>query len=191
MYTDPLFLACVVAWLALWAYWIAALRSQKTEKIVEPARARAGQILPMVVTYTLLFSPAARFGWLGRRVVPASGAWAWLGVWTCVAGVALALWARRRLGGNWSARVSIRTGHELVGAGPYRLIRHPIYTGMLLAVAGTALTLGEVRGALALATSMVAFYLKARKEEQWLRREFGLRFADHVARTGMFLPRLF
>jgi protein-S-isoprenylcysteine O-methyltransferase Ste14 len=68
-------------------------------------------------------------------------------------------------------------------------MRHPIYTGILLAMLGTALTLGEVRGLLAVAIAWLSFYTKARREESLLTQEFGDRFAEHTKHTGMFLPR--
>src|SRR5258708_7252727 len=86
-------------------------------------------------------------------------------------------------------RISLRADHELIDTGPYRTIRHPIYTGMLLAFAGTAVALGEVRGLIAFGIVLTAFYFKARKEESYLTQEFGLRFAERVQHTGMFLPR--
>src|SRR3954447_20680156 len=134
VYTDPLYLACLVGWLALWIYWIASIPAQKAERISESSHDRAKQILPMIATYTLLFSPAASSGWLGHRLLPTSRGFAVAAMLGGTMGIALAIWARSHLGSNWSARVSIRAGHELIQSGPYRLIRHPIYTGMILAV---------------------------------------------------------
>lgn len=190
LYAHPAYLGCVLAWLALWAYWLVSMRSQKAEKTVEPPLERARQIVPMVLVYTLLFSPAAAVWVLGRRILPAGPSIDALGLALTIAGVAFAIWARHHLGTNWSAKVSIRADHELVGTGPYRRIRHPIYTGMMLAIIGTAVVVGEVRGVVAIAINVTAFYLKARKEEAWLGREFGASFAEHQRRTGMFLPKI-
>jgi len=104
-------------------------------------------------------------------------------------GVAFAIWARAHLGANWSAAVSIRSDHELIRTGPYWRIRHPIYTGMILATLGTALVVGEIRALVAVAICFTAFYLKASKEERWLAQEFGDKFEIHTRHTGMFLPR--
>ncbi|HVW04055.1 MAG TPA: isoprenylcysteine carboxylmethyltransferase family protein [Vicinamibacterales bacterium] len=187
-YTDPLYLTCVVLWIALWAYWLASMRGQKAQKATESRGERLQQILPMVVVYTLLFSPAASIGWLGRRLWAESMAIERVGVAIAAFGIAFAIWARHHLGANWSARVSIRADHELIRTGPYRAIRHPIYTGMLLGAFGTAIVIGEVRGLVALAVMATAFYFKASKEERWLAREFGPRFDEHRKHTGMFLP---
>jgi protein-S-isoprenylcysteine O-methyltransferase Ste14 len=78
----------------------------------------------------------------------------------------------------------------LIRTGPYRTIRHPIYTGILLALLGTAVAVGEVRGLLALAIAWLSFYIKARREESFLTQEFGPGFAEHRRHTGMFLPHL-
>jgi protein-S-isoprenylcysteine O-methyltransferase Ste14 len=190
MYTDPFYLACLVAWVALWAYWIASIPKQKAQRIGESSRERARQILPMAATYTLLFSPAASYGWLGHRVLPSSAAVEGAAMLVAIVGVAFAIWARRHLGSNWSARVSIRADHELIRTGPYRRIRHPIYTGMILAAIGTAGVIGEVRGLLAVIITIAAFYLKAGREERFLTDEFGDRFAEHRRQTRMFVPRL-
>jgi protein-S-isoprenylcysteine O-methyltransferase Ste14 len=189
MYTDPFYLSCLGAWAVLWAYWIASMPRQKAERIAESSGDRARQILPMVATYILLFSPAASYGWLGHRLWPHSRGLEGTMMLVAIAGVAFAIWARRHLGANWSARVSIRAGHALIRTGPYRWIRHPIYTGMILAALGTAGVIGELRGVLAVAITVPAFYLKASKEERWLAREFGQRFAAHARDTGMFVPR--
>ncbi len=187
-YIDPLYLTCVVLWIVLWAYWLASMRSQKAQKATESRGERLQQILPMVAVYTLLFSPAASIGWLGRRLWVESLAIERAGVAVAAFGIALAIWARHHLGTNWSARVSIRSDHELIRTGPYRTIRHPIYTGMLLGALGTAIVIGEVRGVVAFAVMATAFYFKASKEERWLAREFGPRFDEHRRHTGMFLP---
>ena len=105
------------------------------------------------------------------------------------AGLAIACWARLHLGSNWSGVVTLKEGHELIRSGPYRTIRHPIYTGILLAFFGNVIALGQVRGLIALVIIWLAFYVMARREESFLAQEFGPRFNDHTRQTGMFLPK--
>ena len=125
------------------------------------------------------------------RFAPDTIAVAVAGIVLTAAGVALAMWARLVLGENWRAAVSsIRKNQELIRMGPYRIMRHPIYTGMLLGLLGTAVVVGEVRSLLALVILGLGFYLKARKEEVFLLREFGAGFEAHAKHTGMFLPRV-
>jgi protein-S-isoprenylcysteine O-methyltransferase Ste14 len=85
--------------------------------------------------------------------------------------------------------VTIRKDHELIRTGPYARIRHPIYTGLLLAVAGTTIAIGEYRAILAFVLIAIGFTVKARREESLLSTEFGPSFEEHRRQTGFFLPR--
>jgi len=78
----------------------------------------------------------------------------------------------------------------LIRTGPYRTIRHPIYTGILIAFLGNAVLIGQVRGLIGLAIIWASFYIKARREESFLAQEFGPNFNEHSQHTGMFLPKL-
>jgi protein-S-isoprenylcysteine O-methyltransferase Ste14 len=171
-------------------YWVISAARQKAAKRKEPWWERLGHILPLVLVAAFFNWQAARYGLLGLGLVPFSPAVGVAGLAMTAAGVALAIWARRHIGQNWSAVVSIRANHELIDTGPYRKIRHPIYTGILLALAGTGLLIGEARVVIGFVIAYVVFYLKARKEEKWLTREFGERFMVHAKKTGMFLPKL-
>jgi protein-S-isoprenylcysteine O-methyltransferase Ste14 len=190
MNTVTLFPIAICCWLVFFLYWTISALSSKAAKKTESVADRLQRMAPLAVAYALLFYNATSLGWLNRRFVTDSPAAAVIGVTLTAAGVAFAIWARWHLGANWSAIVSIREQHELIRSGPYRRVRHPIYTGMLLAMAGTALVLGEVRGLLAFAVTLFAFYSKARKEEDWLTREFGEKFEAHAQQTGMFLPKI-
>lgn len=187
----PTFALAVCCWVVLWIYWLVSAANQKSVKKRETGSERMGQILPMAVCYLLLFEPFMGFGWLGLRFVAKRQDVELVGLLVTAIGIAFAIWARAHLGANWSAAVSIRAGHELIRTGPYRRIRHPIYTGMILAAVGTALVVGQMRGVVAVAICLGAFYLKSSKEERWLAQEFGDNFKTHTEHTGMFLPRLF
>lgn len=96
-----------------------------------------------------------------------------LGVAICAAGIAWAFWARFYLGDNWSAWVTIKQDHELVQTGPYRLTRHPIYTGVLLAVIGTVLALTPTLGGLCgVCLGIIGLTIKLRQEEALMTRQF-------------------
>ena len=176
-------------WIVLAVYWAVSALSQKSTKKEEHFIERLRHLVPVMVAFLLLSQSDASYGWLGLRFAPESGTLNLLGLAVAGAGVAFAVWARWRLGCNWSAAVSIREQHDLIRTGPYRAVRHPIYTGLLLTIMGTVLIVGELRALLALAIVLASFYLKARKEDAWLAREFGETFQGHAKRTGMFLPR--
>jgi protein-S-isoprenylcysteine O-methyltransferase Ste14 len=175
-------------WILFGLYWIVSALKLKKAKKRESWSQRLRYVLPLVVAFYLLSRPEAHYGWLGARFVPVSDAAGWVGVLLTAAGVAMAFWARWHLGTNWSGVVTLKEGHELIRTGPYRTIRHPIYTGILLALLGTAVAVGEVRGMLALAIAWFSFCIKARREESFLTQEFGPGFAEHRRHTGMFLP---
>jgi protein-S-isoprenylcysteine O-methyltransferase Ste14 len=111
------------------------------------------------------------------------------GVLATVLGLLFAVWARLALGSNWSGTVTIKANHQLIQSGPYRFIRHPIYTGMLAALLATAITQRLVTGLVGFAAVAFALYRKARREESFLSEEFGEAFVEHRQHTGMFLPR--
>jgi protein-S-isoprenylcysteine O-methyltransferase Ste14 len=179
-----------IAWIVFIVYWVVSAQKLKSIKQREPRGERLIQIVLMATAYILMFKDQIGRGWLATRFVPASPTIGKLGVAVTVVGIALAIWARWHLGENWSATVTLKEGHELISSGPYCYIRHPIYTGMLLAFVGTALALGEYRALISLCIVMFAFYIKAKKEELFLSQEFGEKFREHSRRTGMFLPRL-
>lgn len=180
-----------ILWLVLALYWLVSALKRKDTKKRETIFQRLRYTLLLIAGFWILFSSGAHYyPWLGTRFVPATPLYDWLGVALTAAGVAVAFWARWHLGTNWSGVVTLKEGHELIRTGPYRTIRHPIYTGMLLGLLGTAVTIGEVRGPLAVALAWLSFYVKARREESFLAQEFGPAFAEHQRHTGMFLPRL-
>ena len=179
-----------LAWVVFLVYWLVSALKLKKVKQREARRERLFQVAFMAVAYTLVFDDTFGRGWLGTRFLPVSQALGRSGFVLTVAGVAFAIWARWHLGENWSGTVTLKEGHELIRSGPYRYIRHPIYTGMLLAFAGTVLTLCEYRGLISLAITIVSFYYKAKKEERFLAEEFGDSFREHRRQTGMFLPSL-
>lgn len=176
-------------WMLFAGYWLVSAIKLKKTKQRETWQQRLRYVLPLLVSFYLLSRRWPHYGWLGARFVPASDAVGWIGVVLTAAGVAIAIWARWHLGANWSGVVTLKEGHELIRSGPYRTIRHPIYTGILLAMLGSAIAVGEIRGLLAVAIAWLSFYAKARREESLLTQEFGERFAEHLRQTGMFLPR--
>ena len=127
---------------------------------------------------------------LDMRLFAESAAVLWAGVLVTGLGVGISVWARLSLGANWSGMVALKKEHELVRTGLYRRIRHPIYTGILVAFLGTELIEGHARGLLGFVILWLSFYFKARREENFLRQEFGEGFKEHARHTGMFLPKL-
>jgi len=105
--------------------------------------------------------------------------------------VLLAVWARRHLGRNWSAEVRIGEDHELVRTGPYRILRHPIYTAMLGMFLGTTIASSQYHALLGLALLFAAYLRKTRLEEQILRRTFGADYDVYRRQTWALVPLLY
>lgn len=177
-------------WLIFLVYWIAAsFRVNKMER-EEAQGEKLLRIVIAIVGWYLLSTNDPRFGVLNERFI---GFRFWvflLGAAFTWAGVAFAIWARYHIGRYWSASVALKTGHELVRSGPYARIRHPIYTGILLALAGTTLVVGRYRGIVAFAIVLISLIRKSKQEEALLAGQFGPAFEEHRRHTGFLLPRL-
>jgi protein-S-isoprenylcysteine O-methyltransferase Ste14 len=101
-----------------------------------------------------------------------------------------AAWARVTLGRNWSATITVKQDHDLITSGPYRFVRHPIYTGLLLGLAGIAVARGEWRGVLGVVLAFGAFWRKLRIEERWMREQFGGAYDEYSRRVAALIPRI-
>jgi protein-S-isoprenylcysteine O-methyltransferase Ste14 len=176
-------------WMLFGLYWLVSALNRKKTKRRESWWQRLAYVFPLAVAFYLLSRYEYGHTWLGTRFVPDTPMVHWLGVVIMASGVAVAFWARFHLGANWSGVVTLKEGHELIRTGPYRAIRHPIYTGILLAFFGNVVQVGQVRGLIALFIIWLSFYFKARREESFLAQEFGPNFNEHIQRTGMFLPK--
>ncbi len=187
---ETVTLSLDLPWIVFLAYWIVkAARTHKTEK-KESFASRYLVMLVLVFGYVLIFSSHTRIGPLGKRFVPHDLNIAILGIALTWLGIGLAIWARHHLAENWSGRVTIKEGHELIRTGPYARLRHPIYTGLLLATLGSAVAIGEWRCLLGVCLVLIAYSIKAKREEAMLTQRFGDAFQDHRRRTGFLLPRL-
>jgi protein-S-isoprenylcysteine O-methyltransferase Ste14 len=176
-------------WILFALYWLVSALKRKKTKQRESIVQRLTYIAPIFIAVFLLYNPRTDFGFLGIYFVPHTLEVEWIGVAVMVLGLAVAVWARVHLGTNWSGVVTLKEGHELIRTGPYRNIRHPIYTGILGGFLGSAIVNGQIRGLIAMAVIWVSFYIKARREEKLLTQEFGPKFDEHKRHTGMFLPK--
>lgn len=101
------------------------------------------------------------------------------------------MWARISLGEYWSDQIALKVDHQLVRTGPYARMRHPIYSGVLLGVAGGALLVDEWRGVLAFLLLLTNYIVKAKREDKILSGAFPTEFTSHKKSAGFLLPRLY
>lgn len=183
-----------VVWIAFLLYWQiikAAGTKTKTTQRLEPATSRILRSLVFLVVIVLLSTNLIPLHWLYRELWP-SGLWPfWIGAAVTVAGLLFAVWARQHLGSNWSRAVTIKKDHELITTGPYALVRHPIYTGILTGFLGTAIALSQVRGFICFFLVFLVFWTKLRMEEAWMRSQFGETYATYTHQTAALVPYLF
>jgi len=177
---------CWAAWAILWA---AMAFFSKSNKRRESPGQRLQHVIPAMLGFLLLFREGVGSPWFTRAIFPDSPVLMLICVALTMLGLLFSVWARLALGSNWSGTVTIKANHQLIRRGPYRFIRHPIYTGMLTALLTTAITQRLVSGVLGFAVVYFALYRKALREESFLSQEFGDAFAEHQRHTGMFLPR--
>ncbi len=175
-------------WLVFIAVWIAMARGGKAVAERESVYSRLSHYLPLGIAIYLFAAPRVPIPPLDGRFVPLSLWPVQAGLGLVVAGLAFAIWARVLLGGNWSSDVTLKRDHELIVEGPYRWVRHPIYTGILIALAGSALALGEWRGVLAVVLAGAAYWRKLRIEEAVMRRQFGEAYAEYAKRVPALIP---
>jgi protein-S-isoprenylcysteine O-methyltransferase Ste14 len=135
----------------------------------------------------MMYGPRFRY-LLSLRIVPQVAPAAITAAILCVIGLAIALWARFTLGRNWSGIVTLKEGHELVKHGPYRFVRHPIYTGILTMFFATALALGHLAGFAATLLMFVSFWIKLRDEEKLMLQQFPEQYADYRRRVKRIIP---
>ena len=183
------FRICGRAW-AIWAlFWLAMSVFSKRNRRRETPLQRLEHIIPAVIGFMLLFNDGLRWPLLARVIFPDVPVLMLFCVIITAFGLLFSVWARLALGSNWSGSVTIKADHQLIRRGPYRSIRHPIYTGMLTALLATAVTQQQLSGLLGFFIILFALYRKALREESFLSQEFGDAFTDHRQHTGMFLPR--
>lgn len=177
-----------VAWITFLVYWRIKAAGTKTTQRLEPAASRIARALVFLFVIALLTTTLIPLHWLYLPLWPI-GLWPfWIGAAVTVAGLLFAVWARQHLAGNWSSEVTIKQGHELITTGPYAVVRHPIYTGILAGFLGSAIAVSQVRGAIGFILIFIVLWAKLRMEEQWMRSQFGETYAAYAHQTAALVP---
>jgi protein-S-isoprenylcysteine O-methyltransferase Ste14 len=181
-----------ISWIIFGIYWLYAARNAKRLTHSESFIKRFFFYWFPIVVAVYLLGPGEWFGhtWLRENFVPHSDLVGFIGLGLVLTGLLLCCWSRFLLGRNWSATVQLKKDHELITAGPYGLIRHPIYTGLLLMFSGNGLIVGDYRAILAVLIVFISFWRKLRLEEKWLEEYFGTPYDRYMQHTKALLPGL-
>jgi protein-S-isoprenylcysteine O-methyltransferase Ste14 len=189
MQFPALFQDANALWLFFAVYFLAKYRSVRVKRTVDGVSVLPIERLCELVAVPMLFFPRTHISILATTF-HTSRAVAFTGLILVIAGLAFSAWARDVLGRNWSSRIVIQDNHRLITAGPYAYVRHPLYTGLLIAAAGTTLIVADYGAVLGFFFAVARFWLKASREERLLEMEFGPAYASYQACTGALLPRI-
>lgn len=181
-----------LTWAIVLIVWIITGFFAKKVQSQEGRLSRFAQYwLPLLVAIYLL-GPGEWFGhtWLRQNFVEHSNLVGIIALCFCIPGGIIAVWSRVQLGRNWSLSVQQKEDHELIQTGIYGVVRHPIYTGLLLLFVGNALIVGDYRAIIAVIIVFVSLWFKLKKEEKVLIETFGEQYRDYRKRTSALIPFL-
>jgi protein-S-isoprenylcysteine O-methyltransferase Ste14 len=179
-----------IPWILLAVYWlVSAIKTRATQQ-KESFVSRYAILFIEVTGFVLLFNHSAGIGFLGTQFMHRTLVSVIVGTILTWLGIGLAIWARYHLAEYWSARVTIKEDHQLIRTGPYARLRHPIYSGIILAAIGSAVVIDQWRCVLGVCVVLTGFWIKAKKEEAMLTEQFGEAFHEHQKQAGFLVPRL-
>ena len=180
------------AFRALWGawllFWLAFARGHKRTATPAGLAWRFSALAAMLV---VLLASRQFPEYFRHPLRPPRAAWAYIGLALTAAGLGFTMWARRALGTNWRALPGLKKDHELIERGPYRLVRHPIYTGLLLAIFGTCLAGGRVWNLSVVVIAALLLIVKLKAEEALLTRRFPDAYPQYQRRVKAIIPFLY
>jgi protein-S-isoprenylcysteine O-methyltransferase Ste14 len=174
----------VTPWVAFSLYWEIASKNVAAAKKSESSSSRG---VHLFLTNAALLLEIIPFPFLGRFL--SATYWELVsGAAVSACGLFVAIWARRHLGRNWSGEITIKVEHELIRTGPYKLVRHPIYTGILIMYVGTAIVTGTWLALVGVAMAALAYVRKIRLEEANMRVAFGPQYEEYCRESRALVP---
>jgi protein-S-isoprenylcysteine O-methyltransferase Ste14 len=182
-----LWIPFALLWVAWYIYWRVSARNTKPDDRVESRASRLSYNVPLLAGAVLMNRPLNASM---VYVLPVGLGPYFVGLLLCALGLGFTVWARAHLGTNWSDTVSRKRGHELVSTGPYARVRHPIYTGLLLAFFSVLIARGDLVSLLGCTMMTLAVLQKLRIEERWMAETFGDAYAEYRARVPALIPAL-
>jgi protein-S-isoprenylcysteine O-methyltransferase len=178
-------------WISLCAVWLLLSFSTKQTVRKQTAESRIRYVALLVLGCFLIFYKGPANGWFNTRLFPVTPATALVGFIMVCLGIAFSIWARLILGRNWSGVVTIKEDHSLIRRGPYSIVRHPIYTGILLGMLGSAIQYGLLRSLLGVALLGFGFWIKSLTEEHFMVQQFGQEYLRYREQVRALVPFVF
>lgn len=178
----------LVTWISYFFYWWLMANDVKSSIRTESTLSRLIRSLSIISALLLLWISKFPFPVLNIRFLSPGDLSFWIGFIITAVGLLFSVWARKLLGNNWSQAVTIKDDHQLIKDGPYALVRHPIYTGLLLGFVGTSIAIGEVRGLISDVLVFVVLLYKLKLEDKWLLEQFGESYKVYSQEVSALIP---
>jgi len=182
---DYLFL---VTWISYFVYWRLMAKDVKSSVRTESPLSRLIRAISIILAFLLLWIPKFPISLLTIRFLPDGNLFFWIGFIVTSGGLYFSVWARKHLGKNWSQAVTIKDDHQLITDGPYALVRHPIYTGLIVGFIGSSIALGELRGLISDFLVFGVLLYKLRLEDKWLLDQFGESYKIYSQKIDAIIP---
>jgi protein-S-isoprenylcysteine O-methyltransferase Ste14 len=182
--TNSIIATC---WFIFLIYWLVSAARAKVTAERQSLESALAHRIPVGLSFVLLISRTLPPP-MNQLIVPHTDFALMSGAAVCVLGLLICIWARRTLAGNWSSNVTFKQDHELVRTGPYRFVRHPIYTGLLAMCLGTGIESGLLRCWLALLLMGIGFWIKLSQEERLMLRHFPEAYPIYKKQVKALVP---
>ena|ERR1700690_1875864 len=183
-FADSIIIGC---WIIFLAYWFISAFRQKPLAEGQSLASTLAHRIPVGLGWFLLAYPKLPPP-MNRVLIPRADLALAIGAVICVFGLFVTIWARWTLAGNWSSDVTFKRGHELVKTGPYRFVRHPIYTGLLVMCLGSAIEMGMLRCWLSIVVVGIGFWIKLKQEERLMLRHFPDEYPTYQKQVKALVP---
>jgi protein-S-isoprenylcysteine O-methyltransferase Ste14 len=175
-----------LSWMLVMTIWLAL--AFESSQPVEAKKDRRSDISVWIVSIGWVVLLLPRFN--GPQLIPRIAFMRFVGFGLIIIGLVFAVWARFYLGSNWDAYISLSLHHKLVRGGPYAIVRHPIYSGFMLALAGSVLNFGHLRSLIATLMVALAWMYKSTLEEAFMKDHFGMEYNAYCHDVKRFIPRI-
>jgi protein-S-isoprenylcysteine O-methyltransferase Ste14 len=177
-------------WVIMFLYWLYAALQTKTTVRREAGARRIIYLILVISAFALVYSRYFNKGFLSAKIFNPVVYTEYAGLILCIASIVFAIVARWWLGKNWSGTVTVKKDHELIQTGPYRITRHPIYTGIFMGLTGAALIQAEIKDIIALVLLFTGLHIKMIKEEKFMAETFPA-YKEYAEKTKRLIPFIY